>query len=172
MPDSDKKQLFGLRASAYLVDLLAIFLLAVCTTFVTVLAFALWRYGGDEKLIKAMVADSRTRHFAQCTHIILYLSYFTITQWYFGRSPGKMLFRLTISRHGRELTFAQSLVRSLGYFLSGQITLGAGFLLPLFRRDGRALHDLLAGTVVKRLPDAQESRVESFPSTARKDSAA
>ena len=31
-------------------------------------------------------------------------------------------------------------------------TLGAGFLVPLFRRDRKTLHDLLAGTLVIRRP--------------------
>jgi uncharacterized RDD family membrane protein YckC len=38
---------------------------------------------------------------------------------------------------------------TVGY-LASLVTLGLGFLLAAFNREGRALHDLIAGTVVVR----------------------
>jgi uncharacterized RDD family membrane protein YckC len=60
-------------------------------------------------------------------------------------------------RDGERAGFARTLLRhTLGYLLS-LLTLGLGFLLAAFNREGRALHDLLAGTVVVRA-GAQRAR--------------
>ncbi|MDT5261586.1 MAG: hypothetical protein QOC61_590, partial [Acidobacteriota bacterium] len=53
-------------------------------------------------------------------------------------------------KDGVPLSFGRSLVRHLvGYPLT-LLTLGAGFLLAALHPQGRALHDLLAGTIVVR----------------------
>jgi uncharacterized RDD family membrane protein YckC len=68
-----------------------------------------------------------------------------------GRTLGKWATGLRVEcRDGDPLTFPRALVRhTVGYLLS-LLTLGFGFLVAAFSRDGRALHDLLAGTVVVR----------------------
>lgn len=68
-----------------------------------------------------------------------------------GRTLGKWATGLRVEcRDGDPVTFARALVRhTVGYLLS-LLTLGFGFLVAAFSRDGRALHDLLAGTVVVR----------------------
>jgi uncharacterized RDD family membrane protein YckC len=49
---------------------------------------------------------------------------------------------------GRSISFGTVLLRHLvGYALS-VLTLGLGFLLALIGSNGRALHDLIAGTIV------------------------
>lgn len=73
-----------------------------------------------------------------------------------GRTPGKALLRLSIvpagpSASSTGIGLQRAFVRFLAYNLSG-ILLGTGFLLVLFRKDRRALHDLLAGTRVVRTP--------------------
>ena len=68
-----------------------------------------------------------------------------------GRTLGKWATGLRVEcRDGDPVTFTRALVRhTVGYLLS-LLTLGFGFLVAAFSRDGRALHDLLAGTVVVR----------------------
>jgi uncharacterized RDD family membrane protein YckC len=68
-----------------------------------------------------------------------------------GRTLGKWVAGLRIERlDGEPLSFARALLRHLvGYPLT-LLTLGAGFLVAAFHPQGRALHDLLAGTVVVR----------------------
>lgn len=71
-----------------------------------------------------------------------------------GRTPGKALLRLSVVRAGSPepgpgIGLQKAFVRFLAYNLSGAL-LGIGFLLVLFRKDRRALHDLLAGTRVVR----------------------
>jgi len=73
-----------------------------------------------------------------------------------GRTPGKALLRLSVVPAGPSaptpgIGLQRAFVRFLAYSLSGAL-LGIGFLLVLFRRDRRALHDLLAGTRVVRTP--------------------
>ena len=69
-----------------------------------------------------------------------------------GRTPGKALLRLAVvpadsPAAGPGIGLKAAAVRLLGFGLSGAL-LGVGFLLVLFRKDRRALHDLLAGTRV------------------------
>lgn len=68
-----------------------------------------------------------------------------------GRTLGKWVAGLRIERRdGEPLSFARALLRHLiGYPLT-LVTLGLGFLVAAFHPQGRALHDLLAGTVVVR----------------------
>lgn len=68
-----------------------------------------------------------------------------------GRTIGKWVAGLRIERRdGEPLSFGRALVRHLvGYPLT-ILTLGVGFLLAAFNSEGRALHDLLSGTVLVR----------------------
>lgn len=65
-----------------------------------------------------------------------------------GRTVGKAILGLLVVRSdGDELTPKQAFVRPLVFPLSFML-LGIGFLIGLFRRDRRQLHDLLARTAV------------------------
>jgi uncharacterized RDD family membrane protein YckC len=68
-----------------------------------------------------------------------------------GRTLGKWVAGLRIERRdGMPLSFGRALLRHLvGYPLT-ILTLGIGFLIAAFNSEGRALHDLLAGTVLVR----------------------
>lgn len=68
-----------------------------------------------------------------------------------GQTPGKMLFRLKVVRmDGQEVTYGGALLRSLCWMLS-LLPFGIGFLLIVWSRQKRGLHDILAGTSVIRL---------------------
>ncbi len=66
-----------------------------------------------------------------------------------GATPGKRLVKIKIVdfKTHQEIDNKQALTRSLGYIIS-TLPFLIGFLLVAFRKDKRALHDLLAGTVV------------------------
>ncbi|HYN40465.1 MAG TPA: RDD family protein [Thermoanaerobaculia bacterium] len=73
-----------------------------------------------------------------------------------GRTPGKALLRLAVVPAGSSeptpgIGLQKAFVRFLAWNLSSAL-LGIGFLLVLFRKDRRALHDLVAGTRVVRTP--------------------
>jgi uncharacterized RDD family membrane protein YckC len=73
----------------------------------------------------------------------------TVLFWFFvGQTPGKKAFKLRVvdSKTLKKANLFQLTIRYLGYFLS-MITL-IGFFIPLFRKDKRALHDLISRTAV------------------------
>lgn len=64
---------------------------------------------------------------------------------------GKKLLKLqVVDLQGERNTFGKATLRYIGYYLSA-IILFIGYLMVLFRKDKRALHDLLAGTIVIRI---------------------
>lgn len=68
-----------------------------------------------------------------------------------GRTLGKWMTGLRIERRdGEPLSFGRALVRHLAGYPLTLLTFGVGFLFAAFDSQGRALHDLLAGTVVVR----------------------
>ncbi len=66
-----------------------------------------------------------------------------------GTTPGKRLVGIKIvdAETFKDITNKQAITRSLGYIVS-TLPFGIGFLMVLFRKDKRALHDLIANTVV------------------------
>lgn len=76
-----------------------------------------------------------------------------------GRTLGKWVAGLRIERRdGVPLSFGRALLRHLAGYPLTLLTLGTGFLLAAFNAEGRALHDLVAGTVVVRSRAASGSR--------------
>ncbi len=66
-----------------------------------------------------------------------------------GTTPGKRMVGIKIvdAKTLEDITNKQAITRSFGYIAS-TLPFGIGFLMILFRKDKRALHDLLADTVV------------------------
>jgi uncharacterized RDD family membrane protein YckC len=66
-----------------------------------------------------------------------------------GTTPGKRLVGIKIvdAKTLQDISNKQAITRSLGYIPS-TLLFGIGFLMVLFRKDKRALHDLLADTLV------------------------
>ncbi|MCJ7764830.1 MAG: RDD family protein [Thiovulaceae bacterium] len=66
-----------------------------------------------------------------------------------GATPGKKLLGIHVvdAKGYKEMTNKQAIIRYVGYIVS-TIPLAIGFIMVGFRKDRRALHDLLAETVV------------------------
>ncbi len=81
--------------------------------------------------------------------ILLALTNFVLLPLFSGQSIGKFLTGLKVVKtDGSEPALKNLLVRHLiGYPLMF-LTVGVGFLISMFNKKGRALHDFLAGTVV------------------------
>lgn len=78
--------------------------------------------------------------------------YFFSCWWWRGQTVGQMATRIMVTdRDGYHLTIWQTLRRTLLLPLS-ILPLGIGFLPIFFDPQARALHDILAGTVVLELP--------------------
>ncbi|MGH7731042.1 MAG: RDD family protein [Candidatus Eiseniibacteriota bacterium] len=68
----------------------------------------------------------------------------------FQATPGKMLLSLKVTDlEGRRITFLRATGRALAKWVSGLI-LGIGYLVVAFNDRKQGLHDLLAGTLVRR----------------------
>lgn len=122
---------FGIRLAAYLVDVLWMAALSVGATFAGL---------GFSDLIVSSAASG----------VGLIVILFGWAIW--GTTPGKRLFNLhvTVDDSGQAgIGFPRALARIVGYFVS-TIPLGIGFLMIAFSKSNRGLHDLIAGTQVRR----------------------
>ena len=73
----------------------------------------------------------------------------------FGQTLGKLLVGVRVLAGDGPPPFGVSLLRFCAYFAS-VASFGVGYLMAALRRDKRALHDLIAGTRVERVPKAHE----------------
>jgi len=130
---------FSLRCGALLIDYI---LLAGVMAFATLLArlFGDMRRGSSFVLTAGYIAVAS----------VAFLNFVLIAALS-GRTLGKWMAGLRIERRdGEPLSIPRALARHLlGYALTA-LTLGLGFLISAFNSKGRALHDLIAGTVVVR----------------------
>ena len=130
---------FSLRCGALLIDYIV---LAGVMAFATLLArlFGDMRRGSSVVLVAGYVAVA-----------VVALLNLVLVAGLSGRTLGKWIAGLRIERRdGEPLSFGRALVRhTVGYALT-LATLGLGFLLAAFNSQGRALHDVLAGTIVVR----------------------
>ncbi len=130
---------FSLRCGAILID----YILLICVPVISLLLGRSFNYDGS-KLLTNEISNA-----GWLIMILLAVTNFVIFPMFTGKSLGKNLTGLRIVKaDGSPPALASLLLRHLlGYPLT-VLTLGLGFLLSVFNRKGRALHDFLAGTVV------------------------
>jgi uncharacterized RDD family membrane protein YckC len=134
---------FLLRCGAILID----YILLVCPLVVSFLFGRAFNDAGERD--GANLLNSTLINAGWLVMILIALTSFVIFPMITGKSPGKMLTGLRIVKtDGNSLSLGSLLIRHLvGYPLT-ILSFGLGFLLSIFSRKGRALHDILAGTVV------------------------
>jgi uncharacterized RDD family membrane protein YckC len=67
-----------------------------------------------------------------------------------GGTPGKLMLQLQVlDSEGKRLGRRQALGRYFGHFLTS-LTMGVGYLMPLWDSEKRALHDMVADTRVMK----------------------
>ncbi len=130
---------FPLRCGAILID----YILLIAVPVISLVLGRFFEYDG------AKLLNSKLSNAGWLVLILLVLTNFIIFPMFTGQSIGKFLTGLKIVQiDGSSPTVSQLLVRHLlGYPLT-VLTLGIGFLLSVFNRKGRALHDFLARTTV------------------------
>lgn len=98
-------------------------------------------------------ADRIVPFFLHVAHGFLYFLYFCATLAQFGGSPGKLLLGLRVvdAKTGGKLTFGRAILRELFGKVLSTLPLAIGWGMVFIRADSRTLHDLVAGTVVKRV---------------------
>lgn len=84
---------------------------------------------------------------------LLFLPLYHILMWrWWGQTVGMMAVRIrVVARDGGPISLGRSALRLIAYAAS-TLPLFLGIVYALFDRRRRALHDLLAGTVVIELP--------------------
>lgn len=135
------------RAAAYLCDLLIV-------GVATALCIAVFRglhdvfASAQGGAVWAARSQIHVRLFRELVSGLVFTAYMWLVPWFTdGQTAGKRLFGLRVVRPAGELSLGYCLCRSLTYQIS-YLPLGVGFLFPWFRRDGRTLHDLVAGSHV------------------------
>jgi uncharacterized RDD family membrane protein YckC len=100
-------------------------------------------------------------------------AYTTVLHALAGQTIGKMLVGIrVVAGDGAPPPVGTTLLRFLAYFVSGA-PLTLGFVMAGLRHDKRALHDLIAGTRVERLPTTRENdRAEPLPVPTESSAAA
>jgi uncharacterized RDD family membrane protein YckC len=79
-------------------------------------------------------------------------AYTTVLHALGGQTIGKLIVGIrVVGADGEVVPLGTAFLRHLGYFASSAF-LGLGFVMAALRVDRRALHDLIAGTRVERLP--------------------
>lgn len=130
---------FFLRCGALLIDYILVLIAPVAMMVMS-------RYFGNDgsRLIAGGLNDT-----GWLIAVLIAVANFILLPMFSGRSIGKAITGLTIvGIDGKPAGVTKVLLRQLlGYTLTLG-TLGAGFLLSLLNRPGRALHDYLFGTVV------------------------
>jgi uncharacterized RDD family membrane protein YckC len=131
---------FALRCGALLVDYTLVAGIAACGTLLAQL------FGGGSRR-----AGSSVIEFALISALAVAILNFSVLPGFTGRTLGKWVTGLRIERRdGEPLDFWSALLRHTAGYLLSLLPLGLGFLLAAFNAEGRALHDMIAGTVVVR----------------------
>jgi uncharacterized RDD family membrane protein YckC len=83
-----------------------------------------------------------------------------------GQTVGKLLVGVrVVATDGELLPVGAALLRALVHWLSLAFMLGLGHVLAGLRKDRRALHDLLAGSRVDRVPAGRRRATRAAPSS-------
>jgi uncharacterized RDD family membrane protein YckC len=131
---------FSLRCGALLIDYIVFVVIVVFSTLVA------RTLGGGAR----MAGDTAETFGLFTALVVVLLNFIVLTAWR-GQTLGKWATGLRIvSTDGHPLSPGRSLLRHVVGYMASLITLGLGFLLAVFSSQGRALHDLIAGTIVIR----------------------
>jgi uncharacterized RDD family membrane protein YckC len=99
----------------------------------------------------ARVAGSSAQLYGILIALFLLVADFVLLPAVAGLTVGKWVTGLRIERNDQgEMGVGCVVLRHFVGYPFSLLTLGLGFLLPAFTPRGRALHDLIAGTVVVR----------------------
>ncbi len=131
---------FSLRCGALLIDYIILISIVAFSTLLARLMGGGARMSGDATETMGLLIAAG----------VGLLNFVFLTAWR-GQTIGKWATGLRIVRRdGQGMSVPRSLLRHLvGYPLS-LLTLGLGFLIAALNSNGRALHDVVAGTVVVR----------------------
>lgn len=130
---------FLLRCGAMLADY-------VILVSIPVITLLLSRYMGNDG---AKLLSNELYSAGWIIAVLLGITNLILLPMFAGQTIGKMLTGIRIvGNDGTPASAARIAVRQTAGYLLTAGSLGLGFLISIFSRKGRALHDYLAGTVV------------------------
>ena len=130
---------FSLRCGAILIDYIILVIIPVASLLI-------YKYSGQEP---AKILNNDITNIGWLIFVLLILTNFLILPLLVGQSIGKILTGLrVVKKDGNPPSLGSFALRHLiGYPLT-VLTGGLGFFVSVLNSKGRALHDLIAGTVV------------------------
>ncbi|MCI0526654.1 MAG: RDD family protein, partial [Nitrospira sp.] len=128
---TDKTHMAGffIRGMAFFVDLIILNVLFLILVLVANLAMkialkGLYLESSSDELIRLLMGIYPSIWF------FLFFIYFTFFMAYGGQTPAKMLLRIRVlTKDQQPLTRWKAILRTIGYFISGLLLLGLGFLV-------------------------------------------
>ncbi|PLY16668.1 MAG: RDD family protein [Sulfurimonas sp.] len=92
--------------------------------------------------------DFQSSQLAPLIGVTLYGVIYAFLLSRFGQTPGKKAYDIKVlnSTNGENITFIKALFRFVAFLFTATTVLG--LFLPFYRKDKKALHDLICGTVV------------------------
>ncbi|WP_373003054.1 RDD family protein [Sulfurimonas sp.] len=92
--------------------------------------------------------DFQSSEIAPLLGITLYGLIYALLLSKFGHTPGKKAYEIKVVDHktGEHIGFLKAAFRFLAFLFTATTLLG--LLLPFYRKDKKALHDLICGTLV------------------------
>lgn len=92
--------------------------------------------------------DFQSSQLAPLIGVLLYgLIYATLLSK-FGQTPGKKAYEIKVidSKTGKNISFFKAVLRFIAFLFSATILFG--LFISFYRKDKKALHDLISGTIV------------------------
>ena len=143
---------FWIRAAALVIDFVLFFFVRVSLGFV---GGRIWGADVEESIVFLPLVWVFT--------LIFVGAYTTVLHALSGQTIGKMLVGVrVVGDDGAPPTIGCALLRYFAYFVSLGTLIG-GYAMAGLRRDKRALHDLIAGTRVQRIPRQRPAATTSAP---------
>lgn len=130
---------FSLRCGAIMIDYILLIIIPVASLLI-------YRHSGEDP---TKILNNDITNIGWIIFVLLILTNFLILPLLVGQSLGKILTGLrVVKKDGNSPSLGNLLLRHfVGYPLT-VLTGGLGFFISILNSKGRALHDLIAGTVV------------------------
>jgi len=92
--------------------------------------------------------DFQSSNIAPLIGVSLYGLIYGVLVSKFGQTPGKKAYVIKVvdAKTGENISFVRALARFIAFLFSATILLG--LLVPFYRKDKKALHDIICNTVV------------------------
>ena len=150
---------FWIRFVAFVIDMLVITLAQVLLRFM-----AARRWGAD--LDGTPTLQGAVVFFS----IVFAVLYPTVLHTLGGQTVGKLVVGVrVVATDGELLPLGAAFLRTVVHWLSFSLMLGVGHVIAGLRKDKRALHDLVAGSRVDRLPRSPRRLTRPVPASSPSD---